>query len=135
MHEPERDANNPDALSEAERARLKTLMRSRAWLKIVIFTICVDQVLTAVFTYVGQMIDPAMGGIETLVFSCLTCVFVSNWLVSDARAAWDNAKKHGHVATTRSGSGGRELNIADACPRRWLVMLHIELNPELAEIA
>ncbi|MFD1560841.1 hypothetical protein ACFSHT_35240 [Paraburkholderia silviterrae] len=134
MHEPERNANRPDALSEAERARLKTFMRSRAWLKIVIFTICADQVLTAAFTYVGQMIDPGMTEIQTLVFSCLTCVLVSNWLVSDARAAWANAKQHGHVATTQSDSGVRELKIADTCPRRWLVVLHIELNPELAEV-
>jgi hypothetical protein len=61
-------------------------------------------------------------------------MLVSSWLVSDARAAWDKAKKEGHVGTAMDPVKGESVVIAARCPRRWLVTLHLELNPELAMI-
>jgi hypothetical protein len=29
----------------------------------------------------------------------------------------------------QGGEGMQDLQIADDCPKRWLVILHIELNP------
>jgi hypothetical protein len=109
--------------------------RFRGWLKLVLFTFSVDQVLTAIFTYVAQRIDPNMAEMQTLIFSCITCVLVSNWLVADARAAWAQAMQQGYIGSPKSGAGAQKekLAIADKCPRRWLVVLHLELNPKLVE--
>ena len=54
-------------------------------------------------------------------------------LVTDARAAWTLAKKQGYIGSPQSGSGAHaeKLAIANNCPRRWLVVLHLELNPQL----
>lgn len=111
--------------------------RFRGWLKLVLLTFSVDQILTTVFTYVAQRIDPGMAEMQTLIFSCITCVLVSHWLVADARAAWTHATKQGYVGASKSGSGPQveKLAIAEKCPRRWLVVLHLELNPKLAESA
>lgn len=109
--------------------------RFRGWLKLVLLTFSVDQILTAVFGYAAQYIDPGMAEWQTMIFSCVTCVLVSNWLVTDARAAWSSAKKQGYIGAAQPASGapGERLAIANDCPRRWLVVLHLELNPKLAE--
>lgn len=109
--------------------------RFRGWLKLALLTFSVDQILTAVFGYVTQQIDPGISDFETVIFSCITCLLVSNWLVTDARAAWATAKKQGFIGPARSGGSAPEapLEIANACPRRWLVVLHLELNPQLAQ--
>ncbi|CAD6519613.1 hypothetical protein LMG27952_01172 [Paraburkholderia hiiakae] len=109
-------------------------MRFRGWLKLALLTFSVDQILTAVFGYATQQIDPGISDFETVIFSCITCFLVSNWLVSDARAAWTAAKKQGFIGPARSGGAHEtQLEIANACPRRWLVVLHLELNPQLAQ--
>jgi hypothetical protein len=55
---------------------------------------------------------------------------VSYWVQDDARRAWVDACRHGHV---RRGANGPlpGIEIARECPRRWLVVLHAELNPGL----
>jgi hypothetical protein len=110
-------------------------IRFRGWLKLVILTFSVDQILTTIFTYVAQRIDPGMAEMQTLIFSCITCVLVSNWLVADARAAWAQAMKQGYIGALKRDGGAQaeKLAIAEKCPRRWLVVLHLELNPKLAQ--
>lgn len=109
-------------------------MRFRGWLKLALLTFSVDQILTAVFGYVTQRLDPGISDFETVIFSCITCFLVSNWLVTDARAAWAAAKKQGFIGPARTGGAhATPLEIANACPRRWLVVLHLELNPQLAQ--
>ena len=110
-------------------------MRFQGWLKLAILTFAVDQILTAVFGYVVERIDPGTTDFQTVIFSCITCFLVSNWLVTDARTAWTTAKQQGFIGISRAGAGAPEekLSIAIACPRRWLVVLHLELNPTLAQ--
>ncbi|HTR07831.1 MAG TPA: hypothetical protein VMJ11_14515 [Paraburkholderia sp.] len=107
--------------------------RFRGWLKLVLLTFSVDQILSAVFSFAAERIDPDMAEFQTVIFSCVTCVLVSHWLVTDARAAWTLAKKQGYIGSPQSGSGAHaeKLAIANNCPRRWLVVLHLELNPQL----
>lgn len=108
-------------------------MRFRGWLKLALLTFSVDQILTAVFGYATQRIDPGIADFETVIFSCITCFLVSHWLVADARVAWAAAKEQGFIGPVQTGGAhGSQLEIASACPRRWLVVLHLELNPQLA---
>jgi hypothetical protein len=117
---------------EAARRNARASMRLRGWLKVVLLTMAVDQLLTAIFTYVTQNLGLAAGQTQTLIFSCITCVLASNWLVADARAAWGKAKQEGHIRAQSAGAEKAGVEIGAHCPKRWLVVLHLELNPELA---
>ena len=125
-------------------ALLETAMRARGWRKLVLATVVTNQVLTSAFVYFAQQIDPALTMLDTLVFSCATCMLVGRWLRTDAHRAWRNAVDKGYVGPRPSANDdddddddddGDVPAIADRCPRRWLVVLHIELNPELAATA
>ncbi|SIT41464.1 conserved exported hypothetical protein [Paraburkholderia piptadeniae] len=109
-------------------------MRKRGWLKLVLMTVAANQVLTTAFVYAAQQVDPGLAMLHTLIFSCVTYVLVGYWLQADARRAWCNAKDEGYIGT-RHARYDDVLKIADNCPRRWLVVLHIELNPELAGLS
>ncbi|MGF6899897.1 hypothetical protein P3T22_001146 [Paraburkholderia sp. GAS348] len=61
------------------------------------------------------------------VVRCVTCGLLTLWLQSDARRAFGFAREKGFVKTV--GERKQELQIAEDCPKRWLVILHIELNP------
>jgi hypothetical protein len=82
------------------------------------------------FAYVAQQIDVAVPHQTITLFSCVTCRLVTLWLQSDARRAFGFARDKGYVGTAGDTSQG--LQVAADCPKRWLVVLHIELNPASA---
>ncbi|WP_368598981.1 hypothetical protein [Paraburkholderia sp. BR14374] len=116
-------------------ARQKTAMRARGWRKLVLLTVAANQVLTTAFVFFAQQVDSGLTMMDTLIFSCVTCGLVSSWLRTDAQRAWCNAVEKGYVGQRHATTGEDVLKIAEKCPRRWLVVLHIELNPELAGTA
>jgi hypothetical protein len=113
-------------------ARLKATMRARGWLRVTLVTIAIDELLTAVFGYLAQRIDANVTIASTLAFSLTTCALVSYWLLVDARNAWRFALAKGHVRRGPAEDGEDFPRIDNCCPRRWLVVLHLELNPDLA---
>ncbi|WP_241022069.1 hypothetical protein [Burkholderia sp. Ac-20353] len=113
-------------------ARRKAAMRARGWRKVALVTIGLNQLFTMVFVCVGQLVDPDLTMIETLVFSCATSALVSYWLLVDARNAWRTALEKGYIGSTRVDAGDDLPKIAECCSKRWLVILHIELHPHLA---
>jgi hypothetical protein len=134
MQEPPRRDISRRSGDPKDRARLKASMRARGWRKLVLVTIVVNQVLTTAFVYVAQQVDPGLTMLHTLIFSCVTCGLVGYWLQVDAQRAWRSALDKGYIRTRRAEDEDF-LNIADNCPRRWLVVLHIELYPELAGLS
>ena len=115
--------------------RLKAAMRARGWLKVALVTIAINEVFTMIFGYVAQTSDPDLTIGMSIVFSCVTCLLVSYWLQIDARRAWRNARDKGYLRHRRTTDDDSFPQVADNCPRRWLVVLHIELHPELARIS
>ncbi|WP_043203569.1 hypothetical protein [Paraburkholderia acidipaludis] len=113
---------------QEEEARIRLALRTRALLKIVLVTIVFSQVLVMLFGMAAQTIDPGVSATPSLIFGYVTCALVSYWLQADARRAWEHARERGHV---RRGTQGPlpGIEIAAACPRRWLVILYAELNP------
>ncbi|EIF33577.1 hypothetical protein BCh11DRAFT_01347 [Burkholderia sp. Ch1-1] len=99
----------------------------RGLCKVVAIVFVTNQVLTTLFTYAAQQLDSALPPEAIWIFSCLTCGLITLWLQSDARRAFGFAREKGFVTT--GGEGKQDLQIAGDCPRRWLVILHIELNP------
>lgn len=106
-------------------SRLGTLMRGM--LKIMLVAIAGAQILTAAFTFLAQQIDANIAPQIISVFGFVSCGLVSMWLQADARRAFRFAKEKGFVAAGNDGKPGPQ--IAADCPRRWLVVLHAELNP------
>ncbi len=105
----------------------KQAMMFRGMCKVVAIAFVTNQVLTTIFTYVAQQLDSALPHDTIWLFSCVTCGLLTIWLQADARRAFGFAREKGFVKKT--GDGKQELRIAEDCPKRWLVILHIELNP------
>jgi hypothetical protein len=102
-------------------------MMFRGLCKVVAVAFVTNQVLTTAFTYVAQQLDSALPHDTIWLFSCVTSGLVTLWLQSDARRAFGFAREKGFVR--KSGDATQGVQIAEDCPKRWLVILHIELNP------
>ncbi|WP_254699726.1 hypothetical protein [Trinickia violacea] len=109
-----------------ERSRLTMLLRGMA--KVIAIAFLANQVLTSVFTLAAQQIDPEISHQTIWLFSCMTCGLFTLWLQSDARRAYGFAREKGFVKS-EDNAGQAALQVAMDCPKRWLVILHIELNP------
>jgi hypothetical protein len=108
----------------------RPLMMLRGMCKVIAIAFAVNQVLTTAFTYVAQQVDSALPHQMVWLFSCMTCGLLTLWLQADARRAFASARKQGYVRIADAIHGKeRGLHIAEHCPKRWLVILHIELNP------
>jgi hypothetical protein len=105
------------------------LMRARGAVKVMLIAVALNETLYFVFTYVAQQIDPDVPLETVSVFSFAMCALMGFWFQSDARRAYFFARGKGYVVP---GDGTRRtLHIAADCPKRWLVVLYIELNPAL----
>jgi len=107
----------------------KWLMRMRGAVKVILIAGAVNEILNSVFMYVAQPIDPELPPVAASVFSFATCALVGFWFQSDARRAYLFARDGGYIA--RVDTTNRAPHIAANCPKRWLVVLYIELNPGL----
>ncbi|CAE6909103.1 hypothetical protein R69927_05884 [Paraburkholderia domus] len=62
-------------------------------------------------------------------FGVLTMPFVIVWIRAGAARAYETAIRLHFVAL--EGQLPQVVSIADNCPKRWWVLLHIRLHPEL----
>jgi phosphoribosyl-AMP cyclohydrolase len=106
-------------------------MMFRGLCKVVAVAFVTNQVLTTIFTYAAQQLDSALPHDTIWLFSCVTSGLVTLWLQADARRAFGFACEKGFVEKSgeKSGDAAQHVQIAEDCPKRWLVILHIELNP------
>jgi hypothetical protein len=105
----------------------RSAMMFRGMCKIVAIVFVTNQVLSTIFAYLAQQFDVPLPPETIWLFSCVTCGLLTLWLQADARRAFGSARKKGFVKM--GGGGEQNLQIAEDCPKRWLVILHIELNP------
>ena len=61
----------------------------------------------------------------------LTILLARRWVLVDARKAFSAAVER-HQALVE-GTPPQIIYMARACPRRWLVVLHVQLHPELID--
>jgi hypothetical protein len=59
----------------------------------------------------------------------MTTILLAGWIQNDARQAYLHASKNGCVKPVSQSNP--VLHIAPDCPKRWLVILHIEINPRV----
>jgi hypothetical protein len=107
----------------------KKVTRLRGMVKLVLFAVIIQQILTSLFAYAARLIDPSVPPEAITIFGLATSLVVGFWLQSDARNAYRFATEKGFV--TPVDEAHPMLRIKDGCPRKWLVILHIELNPTL----
>ncbi|HVE10184.1 MAG TPA: hypothetical protein VNE00_23215 [Paraburkholderia sp.] len=123
MNAPKRTGREPVPIAWS-----RPLMMLRGMCKVIAIAFAVNQVLTTVFEYAAQQVDPSLPHQVVWLFSCMTCGLLTLWLQADARRAFAFARKQGFIAVS-GDKHARVLLIDVNCPKRWLVILHVELNP------
>jgi hypothetical protein len=102
------------------RVRRKTIFR------IALLVIVVNQILTTAFAFVVHRNHPDVALGLTTLFSFALCAILCVWIRSDAKHAYQNACDLGYVSYPAGPA--RSVRIAPECPRRWLAVLHVELQ-------
>ncbi|MDN7906666.1 hypothetical protein QZM18_21450 [Burkholderia diffusa] len=121
------EADDDRARLALRHARTRAALRMRGLVKLTVVTIAVTQLLTLVFEALLVAVGYAPEAATLLLFRFVTCALVSFWLQADASRAYRHAAKRGLV--TMSGEHGELIEIAPQCPKRWLVVLNLQLEP------
>ncbi|WP_343727236.1 hypothetical protein [Burkholderia seminalis] len=124
---PKRDGGNDRAPLDVRQARVRAALRLRGVMKLTIVTIAVAYVLTFAFDRLLVAAGFAPDAATVLLFRFVTCALVSFWLQADALRAYRYAAQHGFV--TVPGAHGDPVDVAPQCPKRWLVVLNLQLEP------
>jgi hypothetical protein len=122
----------PSGMFERTMMPTKWVMRMRGAVKVILIAGAINELLNSVFMYVAQQIDRGLPPVTATVFSFTTCAMVGFWFQADARRAYLFARDRGYIA--RVDATNRAPHIAANCPKRWLVVLYIELNPALVDL-
>lgn len=101
-------------------------VRRKAIVRVAILIILINQLLTTAFAFVVHRNHPDVALGLTTLFSFALCGILSVWLRSDARHAFQSACDLGYVSHLAGPAGS--VRIASGCPRRWLAVLHVELQ-------
>ncbi|MFM0053802.1 hypothetical protein [Caballeronia grimmiae] len=104
-------------------------------LKAQLATLLVAQLLTLVVTLLlslmlrasGRAVPPA----GFAIFGAVTLIMAYRWVRVDAKKAFVAAVDAGEVGI--DGSPPRVNYILPICSRRWLVLLYVQLHPELID--
>lgn len=124
---PKRDDGDDRTRLDARQARVRAALRLRGVMKLTIVTIAVAQALAFAFESLLVAAGFAPDAATVLLFRFVTCALVSFWLQADALRAYQHAAQHGFI--TIPGTHGDPVDIAPQCPRRWLVVLNLQLEP------
>lgn len=124
---PKREGGDDRPPLTVRQARVRAALRLRGVLKLTILTIAVAQALAFAFESLLVMTGFAPDAAAVLLFRFVTCALVSFWLQADALRAYQYAAQHGFV--TAPGTHGDPVDVAPQCPKRWLVVLSLQLDP------
>jgi hypothetical protein len=114
-----------DKRPEAERKR--SAIRMRGELKLIGLSIAITTMLAYVLSNVVPHSPHAY--VAFITFGALTTLLAAGWTRHDANRAFRFAAEHHYLCF--EGDPPRVISIAQDCPKRWLVLLYIELNPDL----
>ncbi|WP_149669078.1 hypothetical protein [Paraburkholderia panacisoli] len=110
-----------------QKFKSRTALKIRGAAKVALFAILMNQVVTTPFSFYVQKVDPDASELVAPLFSFITTVLLAAWIQMDAKRAYLQASKHGCIRSVSESNP--VLHVAPNCPRRWLVILHIENNP------
>jgi len=112
---------------EAEHKR--TAIRLRGELKLMGLSIAITSLLAFIPILANLIPDLPRGPAAFMTFGAFTTLLIAGWIRYDADRAFQFAAQGRHLGF--EGDPPRVISIAQNCPKRWLVLLHIELNPDL----
>ncbi|MGH8778072.1 hypothetical protein [Paraburkholderia sp.] len=95
--------------------------------KVVFIVFACNQILIVAFGWMARQFDANVSDRAILIFGLVTSGLLSFWLQADAQRAFAFARKNGFIKSGPPRSG--TVAIADNCPKRWLVVLYIDLHP------
>ncbi|VWD63740.1 hypothetical protein BLA50215_07754 [Burkholderia lata] len=124
---PKREGGDDRTQLSVRQARVRAARRLRGVLKLTIVTIAVAQALAFAFENLLVLAGFTPDAVTVLLFRFVTCALVSFWLQADALRAYQYAAQHGFV--TVPGTHGDPVDVAPQCPKRWLVVLSLQLDP------
>jgi hypothetical protein len=110
-----------------EAERKQTAIRVRGELKLIGLSIAITSILA--FVLANTIPDLAHGPAAFMSFGAFTTLLAAGWIRHDAGRAFQFAAVNSYLGF--EGNPPRVISIAQDCPKRWLVLLHIELNPGL----
>jgi hypothetical protein len=107
-------------------------MRVKARLIVLLVAALVTQVTTLAISIVLGAAGTEVPPIPFAIFACITLTLAQRWILVDAENAFAEAVAKRHVRL--SGAPAHVTSIATTCPRRWFVLLHVKLHPELLDL-
>ena len=106
-------------------------IRLRAKATVFGVALCVTEVLAFALLIVVRLFGIDISSIEFGAFGAVTTVLVAGWLKMDAQCAYDLADRSGFL--DRDESRTKVRNVRKDCPKFWLVVLYLQLHPELMD--
>ncbi|MEX3921091.1 hypothetical protein AB4Y43_33565 [Paraburkholderia sp. BR10872] len=122
---------DPQVTHAGASPRGRGVPRRRALVKIAVLVVLANQILTTAFSFLAHRNYPDVAPGLTVLFSFALCAILIVWIRTDAKLAWEDAVESGFVRPVAIARGGM-VAIRSECPRRWLVVLHVEWEGGLA---
>lgn len=112
---------------------MKRADRIRVRAKATVFgvALCVTEGLAFVLSAVARIFAVDTSAVEFGIFGAVTTVLVAGWLQMDAQRAYAYADRSGFL--NRNETRTRVKSVKEDCPKFWLVVLHLQLHPELMD--
>ncbi|WP_321859141.1 hypothetical protein [Paraburkholderia tropica] len=103
--------------------------RLKGQLMLAVYALLANEILAWVLSFLVIAIYPGMQRWWFIAFGAVTMPVAMGWLCIDAKKAYEAARSRRFLGF--DGIPPRVISIADDCPGRWLVLLHIQMHPEL----
>ena len=107
----------------------QTRMRLTGTFTLLGFAVLVTQAMAWILSTVVNSAYGSVSSFWFVVFGALTMPFVIIWIRKDAAHAYEIAIEQGRLGL--EGEPAHVISIANDCPKRWWVLLHLRLHPEL----
>ena len=124
------DQRKQGQLASEQQLRALLKLKARATARIWMVTILITQFLAAIFGVVARNVSDGDANLAVIIFTCATSALVVRWLQQDAYRAWISARTNGYLKREASGDYS-VVDVRPDCPRRWLVLMHAQLNVQL----
>ncbi|SIT50746.1 conserved hypothetical protein [Paraburkholderia piptadeniae] len=107
----------------------ETRLALQSQVRVGLVAILLAEVLVLLGELASRIMSIDLPASAITVFGVCTVILATGWVRSDARHAYEDAVRAGYVEL--DDAQAVVLYIAPRCPRRWFVILHIRLHPEL----
>lgn len=133
MQRKTRKIAGAQALAQLRRADVMTWDPARERLKgrlmLAGYALVANEIMAWALSFMLTSVYPDLPRWWLLVFGAVMIPFAMEWISGDAEKAYKRAASQRFLGF--EGVPPRVISIANDCPSRWLVLLHIQMHPEL----